>query len=237
MKSLYLFAVLGGVAFGLLCHSSAQSGGSELAVVDAARKPGAATPALTSLADGSTDRSGAAVGKQASAEALRSAAQRGDAKAQFLLGQAYEKGEGMEHNPRLAFDWYLQAEQKDHAQAQVALGGLYYLGRGVERDYEEAARWWKLAAEQNETKAHINLANLYLIGLGVEPSKIEAYAHFNLAGRDSEEAAMERDVLEKKMNPEQVADAQRRTKDLKKGIESKLESIRAGTNAPSVTAR
>ena len=96
-------------------------------------------------------------------------AEKGDAEAQFQLGQCYEKGKGVELDARKAYDWYRKSAEQEHAKAQMALGGLYYLGRGVERDYEESAKWWKLAAEQNEVKAHINLANLHLIGLGVEP--------------------------------------------------------------------
>jgi hypothetical protein len=50
---------------------------------------------------------------------------------------------------------------------------------------------------------------------------VEAYAWFNLAAKTKENAAKNRDDLEKIMSPEQVAAAQKRTKELRTQIEAK----------------
>ena len=61
----------------------------------------------------------------------------------------------------------------------------------------------------------------YLLGLGVEKDYVEAYAWFNLASVIDADSAKYRDELEKKMSPQQVAEAQKRTKVLRAEIEAK----------------
>lgn len=58
----------------------------------------------------------------------------------------------------------------------------------------------------------------------MEKDYAEAYAWYNLASKTDEDAAKNRDDLEKKMSPQQVADAQKRTKELRAQIEAKLKS-------------
>jgi hypothetical protein len=52
---------------------------------------------------------------------------------------------------------------------------------------------------------------------------VEAYAWLNLAARTNERAAVVRDDLEKKMSPQQIVDAKKRTKELRAQIEAKLK--------------
>ncbi len=125
---------------------------------------------------------------------------------------------------RKEFLEYKAKAEKGDANAQSNLGGCYYHGRGVEKDYAEAVKWFRKAAEQNFAEAQYNLGFCYYHGEGVEKDYAEAYAWFNLASKTDKEAAKYRDLLEKKMSPQQVADAQKRTKELRAQIEAQLKS-------------
>jgi uncharacterized protein len=76
----------------------------------------------------------------------RSAANRGDAKAQYRLGLLYSNGrEGVGQNRLEAVKWYRRAaEQGDH-EAQASLADAYFNGFGVPQDYIEAHKWANLA--------------------------------------------------------------------------------------------
>ena len=125
---------------------------------------------------------------------------------------------------RKEFLEYKAKAEKGDATAQSNLGFCYANGQGVEKDYAEAVKWFRKAAEQNNAVAQANLGVCYYNGQGVEKDYAEAYAWFNLASKTDKEAAEVRDLLEKNMSPQQVADAQKRTKELRAQIEAKLES-------------
>ena len=110
------------------------------------------------------------------------------------------------------------------AGAQTNLGISYDNGRGVEKDYAEVVKWYRKAAEQNNASAQRNLGVSYANGEGVEKDYAEGYAWFNLAANTDPGAAAARDTLEKTMSPQQVADAQKRTKELRAMIEAKLKN-------------
>ena len=63
---------------------------------------------------------------------------------------------------------------------------------------------------------------MYANGQGVAKDYVEAYAWYNIsAAIGSEMGATNRDNLERKMTPQQIADVQKRTKELKKLIAEK----------------
>ena len=62
---------------------------------------------------------------------------------------------------------------------------------------------------------------MYAKGQGVAKDYAEAYAWVNLAAAKDFKHAETRDLIEKQMSPQQVADAQKRTKELKKLIAEK----------------
>jgi hypothetical protein len=123
-----------------------------------------------------------------------------------------------------AMKWYRKAAEQNLADAQHSLGFCYDQGQGVEKDYAEAVKWYRKAAEQNYTAAQHILGVAYAKGEGVEKDYAEAYAYYNLAAaKNLEPAAKARDALEQKMSPQQVADAQKRTKELRAKIEAKFK--------------
>ena len=111
--------------------------------------------------------------------------------------------------------------EKGDASAQYNLGLMYANGEGVEKDYAEAVKWYRKAAEQGNAIAQSNLGWMYQYAKGVEKDFVEAYAWYNIAAKNWSPAAEVRDNLEKEMSPQQVGEAQKRTRELKVLIEAK----------------
>lgn len=153
-------------------------------------------------------------------------AENGDAAAQCTLGSMYDKGVGVEKDYTSAVKWYLKSAEQNHSRAQFSLGVSYYKGEGVEKDYAEAVKWWRKSAEQNNSSAQVGLGGSYQFGHGVEKDYSEAYAWYNLAAIKITGAAEFRDDLENKMSPQQIADAQQRTKQLRALIDSKTKNAK-----------
>ena len=111
------------------------------------------------------------------------------------------------------------AEQGD-ADAQILLGITYYYGQGVTQDYAEAVKWYRKAAEQGNPYAQNHLGVMYERNKGVPQDYIEAHKWYNLAashfpGDDQKLAQKNRDIVEKKMTPAQVAEAQKLAREWK----------------------
>ena len=97
------------------------------------------------------------------------------------------------------------AEQGD-AIAQFNLGGRYYLGKGVPQDYNEAATWLRKAADQGEAKGQLLLGLMYYKGHGVDQDYVQAHRWLNLAALQGDRDAIKnRDLIEKRMSPTQLA--------------------------------
>ena len=84
---------------------------------------------------------------------LRQAADNGGAMAQYVLGDMYERGEGVPKDYATAAAWYRKAADQGLALAQYYLGDLYEEGKGVPQDYATAAAWYQKAADQGEARA------------------------------------------------------------------------------------
>jgi TPR repeat protein len=135
--------------------------------------------------------SGQAVALRNPLEQLRSDAERGDERAQYLLGCCYNGDQGLERNATEAVKWWGKAAAKGLADAQYCLGLSYYLGQGVPRDPVRAAKWWKMAADQDHADAQYFLALSYRSGLGVPRSPPMASYWLNRAASQGSKAAME----------------------------------------------
>ena len=96
----------------------------------------------------------------AGAQALRSAAASGDARAQFIVAGRYLDGQGVAQDFGQAFAWYRQAAARGLAPAQYRLATLYELGKGVAADPVQALTWYERAALGGNVKAMHNAAVL-----------------------------------------------------------------------------
>ena len=102
-----------------------------------------------------------------------------------------------------------------HVNRFVFLGCLYEDGQGMAQDYEEAVKWYSLAAEQGDAMAQCNLGHLYADEQTGNQNFIKAHKWFNIAG------TKEREAMEKLMNPNQIAEAQKLAKEwVKKHIKN-----------------
>ncbi len=120
-------------------------------------------------------------GREDRAAALRGAAEKGDAQAQFNLGEMYRTGEGVAQDYKEAAAWFRKAADQGLAQAQYDLGVMYHEGKGVAKDRQEAVAWYRRAAEQGFAKAQYNLGLMYDNGEGVAKDDKEAAAWFRKA--------------------------------------------------------
>jgi TPR repeat protein len=153
---------------------------------------------------------------------LTEAANKGDARAQYMLGWIYNLGQGVAQDYEQAASWYRKAADQGLAAAQYNLGFMYYNGRGVTRDYNQALLWYRKAADQGNAGAQNNLGLMYARGQGVPQDDVEAHKWFNIAAAYStdkeprDRAIRNRDRVEKEMTPAQIAEAQKRAKEWKK---------------------
>ena len=111
---------------------------------------------------------------------LQAAAQAGDIKAQFFLGNRFKAGEGVNADLSQAFSWYMKAAQKGAAPAQLNVGQMYARGRGVARDLVQAKIWLQKAAKQGDNRASYNLAFLEESNQNLS----DAYQWYDLSARD-----------------------------------------------------
>ena len=109
-----------------------------------------------------------------------------------------------------AVKWYRKAAEQGQANAQFCLGEIYSNGEGVELDTVEAVKWYRKAADQGFAAAQLNLGEMYAIGDGITEDSVIAYMWFNLAASQNYEDAKEsKGIISKKMTREQIAEAQK----------------------------
>ena len=87
-------------------------------------------------------------------------ATRGDASAQYRLGEMYAYGLGVDKDEAEAVKWYRLAAEQGYWLSQHSLGEMYAKGRGVKKDDAEALKWFKLAAEQGYAPAQDKLGEI-----------------------------------------------------------------------------
>ena len=75
-------------------------------------------------------------------------AEQEDARSQYMLGEMYLYGQGVNKDYNQAFKWVSLAAEQESEPAQVMLGAMYLVGTGVTKSYKQAAKWFRLAAEQ-----------------------------------------------------------------------------------------
>ncbi|MEO5334824.1 MAG: sel1 repeat family protein [Magnetococcus sp. YQC-5] len=83
-----------------------------------------------------------------SRDMIRAAAERGDAKAQHVLGAMYTAGKGVPQDDIEAVKWYHKAAEQGDARGQYLLALMYLQGRGVAQDRVQAYMWADIARLQ-----------------------------------------------------------------------------------------
>ncbi|WP_338667927.1 tetratricopeptide repeat protein [Pseudodesulfovibrio methanolicus] len=103
------------------------------------------------------------------------AANNGDPRGAYRLGERAEKGIGGKKNMAAAVRWYREAQKLGYPQADFKLGVLYIEGKGVPKDAGMAAEHFSRAAKGGSPYGAIYMSMLCLDGNGVEKDSVQAY--------------------------------------------------------------
>ena len=159
-------------------------------------------------------------GPSGSLKVIRTKAARGIASAQWELGEIYLKAVDGPADLKEAAFWIRKAADQGHASSQMRLGLLYSDGKGVSEDDKEAVKWWRMAAEQGHPGAQLSLAIGYAIGdpdAGLQRDAVTAYAWMAIASNNGFPPAKRiKSEWKTKLNPEQIAKAQKLSQDMVK---------------------
>jgi uncharacterized protein len=147
---------------------------------------------------------------------LLAKANAGDVSAQVQVGEAYEAGKGVAHDPSQAAAWYRKAADQKSISAELHLAKLYRDGSGkaLPRDVEQAATWYRKAADQGDAGAQGTLGMLYTLGQGVSRSDVEAYFWLDLAASvkspDQAQYTANRQIVGTRITADELADVEER---------------------------
>jgi hypothetical protein len=135
---------------------------------------------------------------------LKAAAEKGDAKAQSALGDAFSSA----LDPVEAARWYRRAALQGEPHAQSELAQLYRTGRGqVPLDPRAAVSWYLKAARQDNASAQLALGQIFEAGEGVERDEPEALKWYTVAAlQECTEALGARDRLAHKLEAVPISD-------------------------------
>ena len=113
------------------------------------------------------------------AQDLLRKAEAGDAKAQFLLGEAYDTGSGAPRNAVQAERWYRAAASQGDVEAHNRLGLLFR----SQKKFADSRAWFEKAAALGHAQAMNNLGIVYDAGQGVPRDRKKAHGIY-LAAAD-----------------------------------------------------
>ena len=80
-------------------------------------------------------------------ELLRKQADKGNVRAQFMMGYIYYHAKGVAEDSVQGIDWWQKAAKNGHTEAQWELGNAYVTGQGVIRDEPRGYAWYSIAAD------------------------------------------------------------------------------------------
>ena len=137
-------------------------------------------------------------------EYFTTAAEQGDAQAQYRLGECYYFKRGVKRNYKKAVDWCEKAAEEGIGGAQYILGACYYDGKGVEKNLEKAFFWYRKAAYQDLAEAQYFLGMCYYSGEGVEQDNTQSAHWLHKAlenGLDGDRGTLARDMIRRIERP------------------------------------
>ena len=140
---------------------------------------------------------------------LLPAADRGDAKSQYLLAQMYHYGcSGVASDRVQALVWYTASEVRGYpdagwnrarvskglspaeiAEAEFLIGKMYEESNRVPHDPREAATWYRKAARKGHPAAQRSLGTMHSTGKGLPVDVVKAYAWLNVAVKQGNKTA------------------------------------------------
>ena len=112
-----------------------------------------------------------------SLEEVRTAAEAGDAEAQYLLFDYYASGH-REESDRPAFEWLTKAAERGFSDAYLQLYHLYRDGKGIEANEDTAINYLRKAMEAGSGTAYLIVAKGFLPGNGGGPIDYDAAYYY-----------------------------------------------------------
>lgn len=148
---------------------------------------------------------------------LEKYAKSGDAQAQYEVGYAHQKGDGVDRNIKTAAEWYMMAADQGHEQAtdkfysfyskmlektakdgdtraQYETGNAYLSGNGVKKDNETAAEWLQKSMLQGHEAAKEKFYSFYSKQLEKRAKNGDAEAQFQTGKFYHKGAYVNRDI-------------------------------------------
>lgn len=116
--------------------------------------------------------------------ALLFAASKGDANAQFWLGQYYFQGKFVVKSNIKAVEYFLMATKQVHQGAIFYLGVCRLYGYGIERDYSQAFNCFLKAAQTGNPRAQYMAGKCYEYGLGITHDDAQAFSWYLKAAKN-----------------------------------------------------
>jgi hypothetical protein len=107
----------------------------------------------------------------------RPLAEKGDADAQFNLGQAYRLGRGVPTNLAAAKTWFERAANQGHVDAETTLGLLLFQNN----DQAGGLKWLKKASDKGEPRAMLVYGTALVNGDSVSQDPVLGYAYVSRA--------------------------------------------------------
>ncbi len=109
---------------------------------------------------------------------LEAAERRDVSSAQYILGQMYASGNGVQEDAGKAVRMFMKASDNGNPYADSDLGVCYYEGFGVEKDIGKAFEYFSRAAESGVPEAELCLGNMYASGEGTDKDPVKALEWF-----------------------------------------------------------
>jgi len=130
--------------------------------------------------------------------------------AQYNLGIAHMEGDGVPEDKPEGFKWFKKAAEKGSAESYWRLGICYDEGQGVAKNPKEAFKCFEKAANKGHLTSQVRIGLSYIEGNGVEADELRGHAWILIAAADgSESAQSHRDLLDKHIEKDQIAKAQK----------------------------
>ena len=124
---------------------------------------------------------------------IRTKADAGSAREQFLLGLAYEYGlSGVERDVAEALRWHTRVAEQGIGMAEAWVGDFYYDGLGMPRDFERALYWYRRGSDHNFGLATRFIGDFQLYGQAMPRNQKEAAIWYAKAAAQGDAAGKAR---------------------------------------------
>lgn len=100
-------------------------------------------------------------------ERWKKQAEAGDKRAQYKLGNAYLRGNGVKLDMKQAINWFTKSANQNYIKAAHKLGHIYYSSKNS-RKYKLGFQWFLKAANKKYAPSQYYLGRMYFEGKGVK---------------------------------------------------------------------